>query len=328
LITLGHGNGGRLMRELIRDVFARHFGGLDSAVDAAVLPGLAGEVLFTTDGFIVDPLEFPGGDIGTLAVHGVVNDLAVSGAKTRFISVTFLIEEGFEMARLERIAASLGRTARDCDVAIVAGDTKVLPRGQGGGVYLSVSGIGTRLAGPALGIGRVQPGDLILASGTLGDHGAAILLARHEFGLSGNLASDCASVAPFTCAAAAFGGLRFMRDPTRGGVATVANEICQAAKCRVMLEESALPLKEEVRGVCDLLGYDPLYMACEGRVVAVAAADDAVGLRDAWRGLPGGLDAAIIGRVEAGPARVVLRTALGGERILDELEDDPLPRIC
>jgi len=328
VITLAHGNGGRLMRELIRDVFARHFEGLDSTLDAAVLPGLAGAAMFTTDGFIVDPLEFPGGDIGTLAVHGIVNDLAVSGADARFLTVTFLIEEGFARARLERIAASMGRAARDCGVAIVAGDTKVLPRGQGGGLYLSVSGVGTRFGRAVLGIGRVRIGDAILASGTLGDHGTAILLARHEFGLSGELNSDCASVVPFTRAAVAFDGLRFMRDPTRGGVATVANEISLAVQCRVVLEENALPLRDEVRGVCDLLGYDPLYMACEGRVVAVVAPGHAAALRGAWRALPGGENAAIIGRVEAGNTRVVLRTELGGERILDELEDDPLPRIC
>lgn len=328
MITLAHGNGGRLMRELIRDVFARNFDSLDSAVDAALLPNLAGEAMFTTDGFIVDPLEFPGGNIGTLAVHGIVNDLAVTGAQAQYLSVTFFIEEGFEIALLKRMAASMGRAARECGVVIVAGDTKVLPRGQGGGLYLSVSGIGTRFLCPPLGIDRVQIGDVILASGTLGDHGAAILLARHEFGLSGELKSDCASVVPFARAAAAFEDLRFMRDPTRGGVATVANEMSLAVQCRVVLEETALPLRDEVRGVCDLLGYDPLYMACEGRVVAVVAQEQAAALRNAWRSLPGGENASIIGRVEAGQARVILRTELGGERILDELEDDPLPRIC
>jgi hydrogenase expression/formation protein HypE len=327
LITLAHGNGGRFMRELIRDIFAKHFGA-DSTVDAALLPRFAGEAVFTTDGFIVDPLEFPGGDIGTLAVHGTVNDLAVSGATPRFLAVTCLIEEGFEMARLDRIARSLGGAARDCGVAIVAGDTKVLPRGQGGGLYLSVAGIGSRNPGAPPGLASIRPGDSFLVSGTLGDHGTAILLARHEFGLHGDLISDCASVVPFTSAAEAFTELRFMRDPTRGGIATVANEISLAAECRVTLEEKKLPLHEQVRGICDILGYDPLYLACEGRVVAVIASGQAAGLLAAWRALPGGERAAIVGQVEAGPARVVLRTALGGERILDELEDDPLPRIC
>jgi len=332
MITLAHGNGGRLMRELIRDIFAKHFGTInntiDSTADAALLPHFEGDALFTTDGFIVDPLEFPGGDIGTLAVHGTVNDLAVSGATPRFLAVTCLIEEGFEIARLERIAASLGRTAHDCGAAIVAGDTKVLPRGQGGGLYLSVSGIGSRNPGAPPGLASIKPGDVILVSGTLGDHGTAILLARHEFGLHGDLISDCASVIPLTRAAEAYAGLRFMRDPTRGGIATVANEISLATNCLVTLDERKLPLHEQVHGICDMLGYDPLYLACEGRVVAVIASVQAASLLAAWRALPGGQHAAIVGQVAAGRARVVLRTALGGERILDELEDDPLPRIC
>jgi hydrogenase expression/formation protein HypE len=328
MITLAHGNGGRLMRELIRDVFVPNFGALDSAADAALLPHLQREAMVTTDGFIVDPLEFPGGDIGSLAVHGTVNDLAVSGATPHFITVTFLIEEGFAIARLDRIAASLGRAARDCGVAIAAGDTKVLPRGQGGGLYLSVTGIGTRNPGAPPGLPSIRPGDVLLVNGTLGDHGTAILLARHEFGLHGDLVSDCASVLPFTVEAEAHAGLRFMRDPTRGGIATVANEISAAASCRITLDESRLPRREEVRGVCDMLGFDPLYLACEGRVVAVIAPEGAESLLAAWRALPGGERAAIVGEVEAGRAHVVLRTALGGERILDELEDDPLPRIC
>jgi hydrogenase expression/formation protein HypE len=327
MITLAHGNGGRMMRELIRDVFAKHFYS-DSSADAALLPPFAGETMFTTDGFIVDPLEFPGGNIGKLAVHGTVNDLAVSGATPRFLAVTCLIEEGFEIARLDRIAASMGRAARDCGAAIVAGDTKVLPRGQGGGLYLSVAGIGTKNPGAPPGLASICPGDMVLVSGTLGDHGTAILLARHEFGLHGDMISDCASVVPFTAAAEKFSGLRFMRDPTRGGIATVANEISLAVASRVTLEEKQLPLHEQVRGICDMLGYDPLYLACEGRVVAVIAGPEAPALLAAWRRLPGGGHAAIIGQIEAGRARVVLRTVLGGQRILDELEDDPLPRIC
>jgi hydrogenase expression/formation protein HypE len=328
VITLAHGNGGRYMRELIRDVFARHFGAIDAQADAATLPRFDGAAMFTTDGFIVDPLEFPGGDIGTLAVHGTVNDLAVSGATPRFLSVTCLIEEGFAIATLERIAASLGRAARDCGVTIMCGDTKVLPRGQGGGLYLSMSGIGFKNPGAPPGLSSIAPGDAILVSGTVGDHGTAILLARHEFGLHGDLKSDCASVVPFTRAAEDFAGLRFMRDPTRGGIATVAHEISLATTSRITLDEQEMPIHEQARGICDMLGYDPLYLACEGRVIAVIAPGDAEGLLAAWRALPGGSQAAMVGRVETGRACVVLRTALGGERILDELEDDPLPRIC
>jgi hydrogenase expression/formation protein HypE len=329
-ILLAHGNGGRFMRELVRDMFAHHFGGsaLDTSADSAILPATEARLVFTTDSFIVDPLEFPGGDIGSLAVHGTVNDLAVSGATPRWLSLSFLIEEGFEMVLLDRIAASIGRSARACGVAVVAGDTKVLPRGQGGGLYLAASGIGTLGPGVALGTTHIRPGDRIIVSGPLGDHGTAVLLARHEFGLEGDLRSDSTSVLPFTQAALAGDGLRFMRDPTRGGIATVANEISMETGLRVVLDEAALPISEPVRGVCDMLGYDPLYLASEGRVVAVVDQDHAARLLGAWRALPDGGHAAIAGRIESGSRRVVLRTNLGGERLLDELEDDPLPRIC
>jgi hydrogenase expression/formation protein HypE len=328
-ITLAHGNGGRFMRELVRDVFARHFANpaLDTAADAVALPAADGTLVTTTDGFIVDPLEFPGGDIGSLAVHGIVNDLAVSGATPRWLTLSFLIEEGLEIARLDRIAASIGTTAHACGVAVVAGDTKVLPRGQGGGLYLAATGIGTRGADVMLGMTRIRPGDHLLVSGPVGDHGTAILLARNDFGLYGDLRSDSASVLAFARAAVGI-GVRFMRDPTRGGLATVANEISLETRLRVVLDEAALPLREEVRGICEMLGYDPLYLACEGRVVAVVDPARAAALLAAWRGLPGGEHAAGIGTIETGRPCVVLRTALGGERLLEELEDDPLPRIC
>jgi hydrogenase expression/formation protein HypE len=330
VITLAHGNGGRFMRELIRDVFARHLANpnLDIAADAAVLAPPAGTLVFTADGFIVDPLEFPGGDIGSLAVHGAVNDLAVMGAAPKWLSLSCFIEEGFEIASLVRIAESIGQAARTCHVAVVTGDTKVVPRGQGGGLYLAVSGIGWRGAAVRLGMDLIRAGDCILVNGTLGDHGTAIMLARNEFGLHGDLRSDCASVLAFTQAAMQTPGLRFMRDPTRGGIATVANEISLATGLRVTLDEALLPLREEVRGICDMLGFDPLYLASEGRVVAVVDPADAEPLLAVWRALPGGAQAAMIGRVATGRPLAVLRTRLGGERLLDELEDDPLPRIC
>jgi hydrogenase expression/formation protein HypE len=329
-IMLAHGNGGRLMRELISDVFARHFANpdLDTGVDSAILPGTDGDLFVTTDGFIVDPLEFPSGDIGSLAVHGTVNDLAVSGAAPRWLTMSFLIEEGFEIDRLDRIAASIGRAARECGVRIVAGDTKVLPRGLGGGLYIAASGIGTRASGVDLSLNKIRPHDVILVNGTIGDHGAAVLLARGAFGLQGNLRSDSASVLPYTDAALKFEGLRFMRDPTRGGIATVANEISLRTGLRIVLDEMALPISDEVRGVCDMLGYDPLYLASEGRVMAVVDPGEATPLLNAWRTLPGGEAAGIAGHIAPGRRCVVLRTTLGGERLLDELEDDPLPRIC
>jgi hydrogenase expression/formation protein HypE len=328
-VTLAHGNGGRFMRELVRDVFARQLASpdLDISADAARLSG-GGRLVFTTDGFIVDPLEFPGGDIGSLAVHGTVNDLAVSGATPRWLSLSFLIEEGFEIDRLGRIAASIGAAARACGIAVVAGDTKVLPRGHGGGLYICASGIGTCAHDVALGMPRIREGDCLLVNGSVGDHGTAILLARHEFGLRGDLRSDSASVLPFTEAALKIQGLRFMRDPTRGGIATVANEISLETGFRVVLDEQALPITGAVSGVCDMLGYDPLYLACEGRVVAIVAEAQAPSLVAAWQSLPGGSLAAIAGRIENGRRGVVLRTVLGGERFLAELEDDPLPRIC
>jgi hydrogenase expression/formation protein HypE len=330
-IALAHGNGGRFMRELIDEIFARHLVNpdLDTTADAVPLSLGTDEILFTTDGFTVQPLEFPGGDIGALAVHGTVNDLAVAGAVPRYMSLNAFIEEGMEVAQLERIVASLAATARELDVRIAAGDTKVLPRGEGGGLYLATTGIGARRNHVRLGMDLIRAGDAILVSGTLGDHGIAVMLAREQFGLRGNLRSDAASVLPLTQAALDFPGLRFMRDPTRGGIATVAHEIMQATGLGVRLREPDIPVRDQVASVCEQLGYDAYYLASEGRVVAVAEADQAPKLLAAWRALPQGADAAIIGEIEplAGHG-VVLQTALGGERILEELEDDPLPRIC
>ncbi|MFO1432319.1 MAG: hydrogenase expression/formation protein HypE [Candidatus Competibacteraceae bacterium] len=329
-ITLAHGNGGRFMRELIDGIFARHLAnpGLDVRADAVAL-AFDGEALFTTDGFTVQPLEFPGGDIGTLAVHGTVNDLAVAGAIPRYLSLSAIIEEGLETELLERLVASLAAAAREAEVRVVAGDTKVVPRGHGGGLYFITSGVGVRASPVPLGLERIQAGDSILVSGPVGDHGICVLLAREEFGLQGELRSDCASVLPLTRALLDLSGLRFMRDPTRGGLATVAHEISQVTALGVRLWEAAIPVQDPVRAVCEMLGYDPYYLACEGRVVAVVAPEQADEALARWRALPQGEEAAIIGQVEAtGPAAVVLETELGGERLLDELEDDPLPRIC
>jgi hydrogenase expression/formation protein HypE len=329
-ITLAHGNGGRFMRELISQIFARHLHNpaLDLSADAVPLPLPAGEVMITTDGFTVQPLEFPGGDIGSLAVHGTVNDLAVSGATPHYLTLNAFIEEGFEAARLDRIIASLARTAAECGVAVAAGDTKVLRRGEGGGLYLATTGVGVRDPRLKLGLRHVQPGDQLLVSGPVGDHGVAVLLAREAFGLRGDLQSDCASVLPLTRALLDLSGLRFMRDPTRGGLATVAHEIAQAAGYTVALRQAAIPVRDPVQSVCEMLGYDPLYLACEGRVVAVVAAEQAAEALRRWQALPAGGQAALIGAIQAAPAQVVLHTVLGGARLLEELEDDPLPRIC
>jgi len=329
-ILLAHGNGGRLMRELIAEVFARHLANplLDTDADAVALPPLDGEVMVTTDGFTVQPLEFPGGNLGSLAVHGVVNDLAVAGAEPRHLTLSALIEEGLEFAVLERLVASFAAAARESGVAVVAGDTKVVRRGEGGGLYLAVAGIGVRRAQAPLDIAGVGPGDVVLVSGPVGDHGIAVMLAREQFGLSGELRSDSASVLPLARAVRDLPGLRFMRDPTRGGLATVAHEIVRACGHALTLEQDSVPLRPEVVSVCEMLGYDPYYLACEGRIVAVAEAATADEVLARWHALPQGSDAAIIGRIEAGSPRVILQTALGGRRVLDELEDDPLPRIC
>jgi hydrogenase expression/formation protein HypE len=328
-ISLAHGNGGRFMRELIEEIFARHLANpnLDTEADAVAIELDSGETLITTDGFTVQPLEFPGGDIGSLAVHGTVNDLAVAGSRPRYLALNAFIEEGLEIAVLDRIVASLARAAREAGVRVAAGDTKVLRRGEGGGLYLATTGIGTRLPGIAPSMSRIRDGDVLLVSGTVGDHGTAVMLAREEFGLRGDLKSDSASVLPLTEVMMNFDGLRFMRDPTRGGVASVANEMLRATGMGVRLE-AGIPVSETVQSVCDMLGYDPLYLACEGRVIAVVDPGQADAALSAWQALPAGRGAARIGRVTESGQRVVLETSLGGERFLEELEDDPLPRIC
>jgi len=331
-VSLAHGNGGRYMRELIQEIFARHLGNplLDTNSDAAVLPwdAGAGELVFTTDSFTVQPLEFPGGNIGSLAVHGTTNDLAVAGAIPKYLSLGVILEEGLDFAVLERVVAGIAAAANEIGVVVAAGDTKVVRRGEGGGIYLNTSGIGVKDPALKLGIDRIRASDAVLVSGSVGDHGIAVMLAREQFGLRGDLKSDAASVLPLTRALAAVPGLRFMRDPTRGGVATVMHEIVQVSGLGVRLQEANVPVRDSVRSVCEMLGYDPYFLACEGRVVAVVSADDADRALAALRSAPGGGDAAIIGAVREQPARVVLETTIGGERVIEELEDDPLPRIC
>ncbi len=330
-ISLAHGNGGRYMRELIEELFARHLGNpqLDVQADAVQLPTEpSAELLFTTDGFTVQPLEFPGGNIGSLAVHGTTNDLAVSGATPRYLSLNAFIEEGFEVDRLERIIIGIAEAAKAIGVVVAAGDTKVVRRGEGGGIYLATTGIGFRQAGLQLGLKQIQPGDVLLVSGPVGDHGIAVMLAREQFGLRGDLQSDAGSVLHLTQALLDLPGLRFMRDPTRGGLATVAHEICRATGYQVKLSQTDIPIRDSVISVCEMLGYDPLYLACEGRVVAAVEKGSEADALQRWRELPGGESAAIIGEITADDPYVVLETELGGSRILEELEDDPLPRIC
>jgi hydrogenase expression/formation protein HypE len=301
-ITLAHGNGGRFMRELIEDVFAAALSAseLDVQADAVPIELGDGEVMITTDGFTVQPLEFPGGDIGSLAIHGTTNDLAVAGARPMFLTLNAFIEEGFEVARLERIVRSLADAALEAGVRISAGDTKVVRRGEGGGIYLATTGVGVRLPGVQPSLDKIRDGDVI---------------------------SDAGPVMSLTEPLLAFDGLRFMRDPTRGGIASIGHEILKATGLGVRFE-ATVPVREAVQSVCDMLGYDPYYLACEGRVVAIVAPDDADAALATWRGLPAGGEAARIGRITRDESRVILETPLGGERFLEELEDDPLPRIC
>jgi hydrogenase expression/formation protein HypE len=244
-----------------------------------------------------------------------------------YLTLNAFIEEGFEVARLERIIGSLANAAVEAGVRISAGDTKVVRRGEGGGIYLATTGVGVRLPGVKPSLDRIEDGDIILVSGPVGDHGTAVMLAREEFGLRGDVVSDAGPVMALTEPLLAFEGLRFMRDPTRGGIASIGHEILKATGLGVRFE-ATVPVREPVQSVCDMLGYDPYYLACEGRVVAVVAPDQADAALETWRSIPTGKDAARIGRIVAAEKRVILETPLGGERFLEELEDDPLPRIC
>ncbi|MFO7602797.1 MAG: hydrogenase expression/formation protein HypE [Gammaproteobacteria bacterium] len=329
-ITLSHGNGGRRMRELIDELIVAQLQGLllESHNDATAVPlsGHDGEVMFCSDGFTVQPLEFPGGNIGSLAVNGTVNDLAVSGATPLYLSLNLIIEEGFATAQLRRILQGVAEAAGQAGVKIACGDTKVVPRGECSGIYITTSGIGIKPGGVRLAMDNIQEGDAIIVSGSLGDHGTAVMLAREAFGLSGSLLSDCASVRPLCEAIRHLPGVRFMRDPTRGGAATVLHEILQQRGLGSTIKQAQLPFHEATQGICEILGYDPLYLACEGRVMAVVAQPMVEQVLQQWQALEHGGNAACIGVIQG--EHVILETELGGERFIDELGDEPLPRIC
>ena len=336
VITLAHGNGGRHMRELIEGVIAEALQNpsLELQADAATVDLDSAQLVITTDGFTVQPLEFPGGSIGTLAVHGTLNDLAVAGATPLYLSLNVIVEEGFALDSFQRLMTDIGESAQAANVAIVTGDTKVVPRGQAGGMYLVTTGIGRPMRPSVqrpLGMNRIEAGDVILVSGPIGDHGTAVLLAREEFGLSGPLQSDCANVVPLVERIVHHPNLKFLRDPTRGGLATVANEVVRGTGLDVILHEADVPIRPEVESVCDMLGFDPYFLACEGRVVAITASNSADMVLNHWKSLDQGQGAACVGelcKANAAQSLVRLKTRLGGERVLDELEDDPLPRIC
>ncbi len=337
-ILLGHGSGGQLTAELIQRLFVPAFGNdvLASLEDQATVAlgsdnGVrAPRIAFTTDAFVVRPLFFPGGDIGRLAVHGTVNDLAVGGARPLFLSAAFILEEGLPLADLRRIVASMRAACDEAGVTLVTGDTKVVDRGKGDGVFIATSGIGLVPEGRSLSIHGARPGDRILVSGTLGDHGIAIMSVREGLEFETVLESDTAALNGLTEAILlACPRTRCMRDPTRGGLSSALNELAEASGVGVSLDEGAIPLRAEVRGACEMLGLDPLYVANEGKLIAVVPPEDADRALDAMRAHPLGASAAIVGTVVAEyPGMVVLRTRVGGERVVTLLAGEQLPRIC
>jgi len=332
LVTLAHGAGGKSTQALVQGLFLEELGNplLAPLSDAALLDLDGSRLAFTTDSYVVKPIFFPGGDIGDLAVNGTVNDLAVSGARPLALSAGFVIEEGLAIADLRRVAASMGRAAAAVGVPVVTGDTKVVERGNADGLYVTTAGIGLVAPEVELGPERVRPGDRVLVSGTIGDHGMAVMVARGELALEVDLESDTAPVHELALALLTLGdAIRWMRDPTRGGLATALNELAQAAGIAVSLVESALPLRPAVIGTCEILGIDPLYVASEGRLVAVVAAEAADAALEILRSHPLGAEAAIVGATRTEPERLVLlETDLGGSRVVDMLVGDPVPRIC
>jgi hydrogenase expression/formation protein HypE len=331
-ITLSHGSGGKATQTLIEAVFLEAFANplLAPLEDAAVLTAHGGRLAFTTDSYVVSPLFFPGGDIGDLAVNGTVNDLAVSGARPLWLSAGFILEEGFPVADLERIVGSMAAAAERAGVQIVTGDTKVVQRGKADGCYVNTAGVGVIERTGELGVATAQPGDAVIVSGPVGEHGITIMLARGELDIESEVTSDTAPLNGLVERLLdAAPGVRGLRDATRGGVATICNEVARAAGVAVVLEEEAVPVRPDVRGACELLGIDPLYVACEGRLVAVVDGDQVEAAMAALRSHPLGEGAAVIGRVrDDPPGLVLLKTSFGGTRIVDLLVGDPLPRIC
>lgn len=334
VVTLAHGGGGKAMRQLIETVFTDVFcpdGMEDQARQMdATLQEPGARLAFTTDSFVVEPVEFPGGDIGKIAVCGTVNDLAVGGARPLWLSAAFIIEEGTEIALLRRIVESMRIEAEKAGVRIVTGDTKVVGRGMADMLFVTTSGVGVIPPGRDLAAGRIRPGDVAIVNGVLGDHGAAILAARGDMALSADIPSDCQGLGHLMEAViAAAPQTRAARDATRGGLASALNEMAEAAGVGIELEEAALPLRTEVKGMCEILGLDPLYLANEGTLVAFVPESEAEAALQAMRQTPEGSNAAIIGRATEGPAgSVTMRTLFGGRRVVDMMVGEQLPRIC
>ncbi|HEY9889431.1 MAG TPA: hydrogenase expression/formation protein HypE [Candidatus Obscuribacterales bacterium] len=334
-VTLAHGSGGQAMQDLIETLLIRHFEGAarsgledQARVPLAALMAHGDRLAFTTDSYVVEPLFFPGGDIGALAVNGTVNDLAVSGAVPLYLTCALILEEGLPLATLERVIHSMAIAAQQAGVQIVTGDTKVVPRGGADQIFINTAGIGVMRAGVTPAASQVQPGDVVLVNGALGNHAATIMVAREQFALTTDIQSDCQPLHGLVAAIVAVcPEVRAMRDATRGGLATVLNEFAAAAQVGIQLWEEQLPIDDAVQGLCELLGLDPLYLANEGKLVVVVPPDRAEQVLAAMQAHPAGTGSRCIGRVIAGQ-RVTLKTGFGTERILDRLAGDQLPRIC
>ena len=332
-VDLSHGAGGRAMAQLIEDIFHHAFDNdwLRAGNDQSAFDVPAGRMVMTTDGYVVSPLFFPGGDIGSLAVHGTINDIAMAGAKPLYLSASFIIEEGFPLGDLDRIARSMGEASRAAGVPVITGDTKVVERGKGDGIFITTTGIGIVPPGLELSGDCARPGDRIILSGCIGDHGVAIMSLRSNLGFETEIRSDSAALHGLVAdmVRAAGSALRLMRDPTRGGLAATLNEIAQQSRVGIMIEEDAIPVREDVAAACELLGLDPLTVANEGKLIAVVAPDEADHVLGVMQAHPNGRQAALIGRIVADDQCFVqMKTSFGGGRIVDWLAGEQLPRIC
>ena len=331
-ISLAYGSGGKKTSELINSIIVPAFSNdqLNKLNDGAYLDFDGGRLVFSTDSFVVKPLFFPGGDIGKLSVCGTVNDISVCGGTPKYLSLSFIIEEGFETDSLKRIVNSIKSTAQTCNVKIVTGDTKVVEKGYCDGIYINTSGIGIMKKDINLGTHRIESGDKIIVSGTVGDHGLAIMAARENIFESGNLFSDCACVNNLTRLALEFGNdIKIMRDPTRGGLATTLKEFVENSEYGIKIYDELIPIKNEVRGACDILGIDPLYAANEGKIIIISSPSSANGVVNILRSNILGKDAKIIGEViQGGNGKLLLDTGFGSVRVIDKLSGAQLPRIC
>lgn len=333
-VTLAHGSGGKAMQKLIEELFIKHFSNatLEQQEDQARLPieqflSQGEAIAYSTDSFVIDPLFFPGGDIGKLAIYGTANDVAMSGAEPLYLSSAFILEEGFPLLDLERIVSSMASAAKEAGIQIVTGDTKVVPKGAADKIFINTSGIGAIPKGISWGANTIQAGDKIIVSGTIGDHGATILNLRENLGLDGQLTSDCQHLYPLVKALLPIKGVRTLRDATRGGVNAVLHEFMSSSGCGFELDEGALPITPAVRGICELLGLEAFNFANEGKLIAIVCKQDAENALNALRAQSGGHDAAIIGEANTA-GQITVRNPFGGSRWLDLPNSEPMPRIC